>query len=321
MVLMSGWIAADALDQDSPAGSPPPVSARQTRCNGAASNQGSASSDPSRDDAGCDVLERRSPLMVRLFTRHLERGLLRRSFHGVRLLRETFPASLPDGPLIVALNHASWWDPLVCLVLAKLFPGRKHFAPMEAEALQRYGIFRKLGLFGIDSHSAGGIRAFLRTSQEILSCPDAALWITVQGKFTDARERPAGVRPGVAHLASRLERGCILPLALEYPFWNEKNPEALAAFGPPISIEHAVGTSVARWRARVEAALEQTQDVLAKVSQKRDPSAFDSLVDGKVGIGGVYDAWRRLLALARRERFHPGHQSSAVSGIPQGRPC
>ena len=34
---------------------------------------------------------------------------------------------MPDGPLIVVLNHPSWWDPLVGLVLAELIPDRADF--------------------------------------------------------------------------------------------------------------------------------------------------------------------------------------------------
>ena len=34
-------------------------------------------------------------------------------------------------------------------------------------------------------------------------------------------------------LARRLDAGIILPLAIEYPFWSEKTPEALLAFGRP----------------------------------------------------------------------------------------
>ena len=50
----------------------------------------------------------------------------------------------PDGPLIVVLNHPSWWDPLVGLVLTELFPDRAHYFPMDAHALQRYRIFQRL---------------------------------------------------------------------------------------------------------------------------------------------------------------------------------
>ena len=68
-----------------------------------------------------------------------------------------------------------------------------------------------------------------------LERPDAALGITPEGRFSDPRERPVRLEPGLAHLARRLDRGVFLPLALEYPFWQERTPEALACFGAPVS--------------------------------------------------------------------------------------
>ena len=108
---------------------------------------------------------------------------------------------------------------------------------MDADALRRYRIFERLGVFGIEPGTMRGAREFLRTSRSILARPRTALWITPQGRFADARERPPGIQPGVAHLARRLEQAVILPLALEYPFWEERHPEALARFGPAIVVE------------------------------------------------------------------------------------
>ena len=93
---------------------------------------------------------RRSPWLIRLFTRHVKRFYLARDFHAVRLSRSGRPGPVPDGPLIVVLNHPSWWDPLVALVLTELFPDRAHYAPMDADALRRYRIFERLGMFGIE---------------------------------------------------------------------------------------------------------------------------------------------------------------------------
>src|SRR5271168_2379987 len=92
----------------------------------------------SPSDASPPVLERRSPWLVRLFTRHVELFYLARNFHAVRLSRSCRPGPVPDGPLIIVLNHPSWWDPLVGLLLAELFPDRAHYAPMDANALGRY---------------------------------------------------------------------------------------------------------------------------------------------------------------------------------------
>jgi hypothetical protein len=66
------------------------------------------------------------------------------------------------------------------------------------------------------------------------------LWLTAQGEFRDVRERPAGLKNGLGALLARVKKGTVLPLALEYPFWSEKKPEAHLAFGTPIIVkDHA----------------------------------------------------------------------------------
>ena len=58
-----------------------------------------------------------------------------------------------------------------------------------------------------------------------------------KGRFADPRERPLAFKPGLAALAARCPNGCTLvPLAIEYPFWNERLPETLLHFGEPVHI-------------------------------------------------------------------------------------
>jgi 1-acyl-sn-glycerol-3-phosphate acyltransferase len=97
--------------------------------------------------------------------------------------------------LIVVLNHPSWWDPLLGLVLTELFADRDHYWPMDADALRRYWVFQRLGAFGIEPATLRGAREFLRTACAILARPRTALWVTAQGRFADPRERPAVIEP------------------------------------------------------------------------------------------------------------------------------
>src|ERR1700730_8958698 len=97
-----------------------------------------------------------SPLLLRMFGTYAERYLARQ-FHAVRLSRGARPEgpAARGRPLIVYLTHPSWWDPLVCLAIANAtVPDRRHYAPIEAEALARYPFFERLGFFGIESGTA-----------------------------------------------------------------------------------------------------------------------------------------------------------------------
>ncbi len=255
-----------------------------------------------------------SPLLVSMFGRYCER-YLGKHFHAVRLSKtqRPDPAALSGKPLIVYFNHPSWWDPLICLQLAaQLFPDRAHYGPIDAGALTKYRFFEKLGFFGVEPGTARGARRFLTASLEILARPDTALWIAAEGRFTDPRERPVRLRSGIAHLAARVREAVLLPLALEYPFWEERTPEALARFGEEIATGDA-DLAAADWTPILEQGLTRALDTLAAEALARDTSRFEVLLGGKAGVGGIYDGWRRLKARFRGERFRPAHGDEELS--------
>jgi 1-acyl-sn-glycerol-3-phosphate acyltransferase len=237
-----------------------------------------------------------------------------RHFHALRIDREGCLPELPAGPVIIYMNHPSWWDPLVGLILSGQLPaGRLVYAPMEIQGLTQYPFLERLGFFGVEQGTARGGLRFLRQSLAILSHPESVLCIPAQGHFVDPRERPVRLKPGIGHLVVRQQVGTILSLAIEYPFWNDRCPEALARFGRPLDIRSTPVSSPEDWTARLEATLEETQDLLAEKARRRDPAAFVTVVDGTAGVGGVYDRWRRLKARLRGEPFQPEHRAAETN--------
>ncbi len=239
------------------------------------------------------------------------RRMFRGKFDALRLSRSSVPVPEGDLPLIVVLNHPGWWDPMVCVVLSELFGDRAHFAPIESAALEQYKVFTKLGFFGIEPGTRRGAAKFLRIAEAILAQPNHVLWITAQGEFRDVRQRPLGLRPGVGFLTARLAHGAVLPLAIEYVFWQESKPECLVRFGTPLHLSAETELDGRGWTERIEKVLTENMDTLAAEVLQRDPALFSPFVQGKVGIGGIYDSWRWFKALVRGERFDPRHEASS----------
>ena len=249
----------------------------------------------------------RSRAWLQFFVRVLTQRL-RRSFHAIRLARPGAPAVPDDEPLVIYANHPSWWDAaLVPVLLTRLFPSRRSFAPIDAVALQHYGFMRRLGLFGIAQGRYEGASLFLRVGRQLLSQPDTLFYLTPQGRFTDVRERPIRLRPGLAHLLAGVPRVTVLPLALEYPFWNESAPEALVQFGEPIMLGSSVTANIPAVQELLQLRLTQAMDSLAQAAISRAAVRFEVLLDGRAGVGGVYDGWRRLKAWRRGRKFDPAH--------------
>jgi 1-acyl-sn-glycerol-3-phosphate acyltransferase len=230
---------------------------------------------------------------------------LRKSFRAVRLSNAA-RLRKEDAPLVVTLNHASWWDPLACFFVAtSVMPERDHYAPMETGALDRFPFFRRLGIFPLDPGTPRGAAHFLRTAQQIVLDRKNVLWLTPQGRFADARLRPAGFANGIGALLARKRELTLQPLALEYVFWNQRLPELLINIGKPLFVTPSDRHTTQEWTALAEAATLAAQDELKDLALRRDPAHFETLLEGTAGTGGVYGIVQRLRG-KHLSADHPG---------------
>ncbi|UFN49930.1 lysophospholipid acyltransferase family protein [Roseomonas sp. OT10] len=238
------------------------------------------------------------------------RRFFRRHMRALRLPSWGLPRPGPgEGPLVVFANHPSWWDGVAFMLLGRTLDGWRMFTPMEAAALARYRFMRRIGVFGVETRTTRGAAAFLRTARHVLAAPGRSLWINAPGRFQDPRERPVLIAPGLVRLPELAPAARFLPLALDYPFWTERKPEMLAAFGPPIPGAELVALDREARAERLRAALTETMDRLAAEAITHDPARFTVLVQGQEGMGGVYDLWRRLRAALRGRRFDARHEA------------
>ena len=262
---------------------------------------------------------------------------LNKSFHAVAVNRQPLPAVMqaagetigPDDALVIYANHASWWDPLTAIFVAqRLFGDYVMYAPMDAEALRKYPMFGRMGFFGVEQQSRSGAAEFLRIAQEILHQPGASLWVTPEGRFADVRDTSTPLMPGLAHLAwkcstrraeSQPAHGglqdknprsrCVwfIPVAVEYTFWEERQPELLMWFGRPLSDRAMQGEAKSKWDRELSERLRAAQRELASAVVARDVSQFDILLGGRSGSFFIYDWWRKLLGLLRGRRVQVEH--------------
>jgi 1-acyl-sn-glycerol-3-phosphate acyltransferase len=244
-----------------------------------------------------------SGITLRFFVR-IVRSHFRRHFRSV-MVQHANRLAAATGPLIVYTNHSSWWDPMTCILLAQtLLPGRRHYAPMDAEALARSPLLRKLGIFPVEMTTPRGAAQFLRKSQAILR-EGGVLWVTPQGRFADPRQWPLGFKPGLAALVRRMPEAQILPLAIEYTFWDEQLPEALLHIAPPVEMEAGATTEGAT--RQLETELAAAMLALQTASIARDAHAFQTLLRGSRGTGGWYVWGRRLRAIPTGRKVRLNH--------------
>lgn len=246
------------------------------------------------------------------------RGYLRRHFHAIAVERSGMPSAERlcgdlSTPLIVYCNHPSWWDPLMAhFINDQLMKPRQMYAPIDASALQRYQVFEKLGFFGVELSSTRGAADFLRTTAELFARPATALWLTPEGRFADARDHEAELMPGLAHLCQKQAAGLVVPLSLEYVFWEERLPECLFRFGDLVSLSDHPERTKAEWAEDLAGRLRDNQRQLAKLAIARSAEPFENLLRGKQGVGTFYDWLRRGQAWVSGSPFRAAHGEKFV---------
>lgn len=253
-------------------------------------------------------LQAPSRRVIGLFSIYL-RWYLARHFHSVRVANA---GRIPPQahPLILFANHASWWDPLIAMLLGQVvLPEREHYAPMDETALAHYRVLRPMGFFPVDNASARGAAQLLRAGYQVLSRPNSVLWITPESQFNDVRTRPIVFRPGLGALMSRSGRLTCVPIAIEYVYWEERLPEVLVNVGEPLEIADGGMEDARTWTNLLSYAMAATLDELAMLAMERDPVSFETILTGSGGIGGVYGLWKRLTCALTGRPYHHDHHS------------
>lgn len=236
----------------------------------------------------------------RLF-RWYSRRLVRKSFNAVRLARGGARAfadlDTHGGPTMLLLNHQSWWDPILTIVLVDRFtPTRQVYAPMDRAMVEQFAFMRKLGLFGVDLDQTNAFKSMVQYAANLAATStNPSFWITPQGKFADVRA-PLEMRPGAAAIASRLDSQSrppkVLCLAIELLFWEDRKPEVLMLARPCPAPERSTTT---HWQREMSATLHAAMQDLSQHAIKRDPDAFDIVLGaGASGVNPIYDAILRL---------------------------
>jgi 1-acyl-sn-glycerol-3-phosphate acyltransferase len=235
-----------------------------------------------------------STALLRLFTAYSE-SYLGRHFASIYLSGPRPNFHSINGPVVVYLNHASWWDPLVCLLLANRFTvNRDNHAPIDANALSHFRFFRKLGFFGVEKDSRRGVIQFLENSAAILRHSKSVLWVTPQGEFVDPRVRPVSLKGAIGQLPALNPDLQFFPLALDYFFTGVRLPSVAARFGEPIAVSDFPFLDRHEWTPKLAGALEASQDALAEEIISRRISNSAPLLAGRRGTGGIYGFWQSL---------------------------
>ncbi len=254
----------------------------------------------------------KTPWLQFLFGQYTRR-YLQRNFHAVYRYGPAPDCELTENiPLLVILNHSSWWDVLLGLIAAEDFFSREWYGVMDARQLERYRFFAKLGMIGVDRSSLQGAKEFLAYSEALLKNRPRALWLTPQGEMLSNQRRPVRFQPGIGHLAERLGDFYFTSVVFHYEFWNEKRPEAFLSLSPVERVHCGADFSRRDFVRAGERRLERQLDELLRAVEGRDADCFVPLLRGATGISATYDLIRAAGAKLRGQTFRSEHGEIAT---------
>lgn len=241
------------------------------------------------------------------------RWSLRSSFDRVWLQTHGPLPEPADGPLLLYLNHSSWWDGYLMYVIHRVVLRGRFDAHllMEERQLRAYRFFTWSGAFSINRHDPEDVARSQAYAANLLrgGARPRALFIFPQGKIVPQERRPLVTYPGVARIIALAGPLTLCPVALRYEFLGQQWPHAFIRLGPahraanPDDIE---GT-LAEVTARLTAACDALRDDV--VGGGLD--AYTPILRGRRGIDQTFDALLRLLPrrATQGRRRRPGPPS------------
>lgn len=205
--------------------------------------------------------------------------------HGLAEARQRVAA----GPLIFAMNHVSWWDSFIVVLLDEALRAESHCL-MDAQNLARLPFFGWIGAVPLRRANPREALVDLKASVDLLDRPGRVLWIFPQGHQRPSHLRPLGLERGVSILANDAKVD-VVPVSLTYTFREAPQPSIAVNIGRPCSLRRA-GPPEALEQSLV-AGLERNDELLTAGTGE-----YEALVPPRAA-GGVPLAGRFLARFGR----------------------
>lgn len=256
------------------------------------------------------ITHQKNPHITKWFTWIAKRSMAK-SFRRISVTKASPEPKFVEGvPVIGVMNHSSWWDALTATYLAVDVFKRDGYGIFAAEQLRRYGIFRKVGGFGIDRESPAEWKEFLRYCEKLLEGTSRLLWIYPQGEIMSNDVLPLQFKKGFASVAARLTRVQLMKVTVSYDFWLDSKPEIVMDFLPVEMVTPSRSATFAdELSERVSAEMTSRLMTLKEIVKKRDHSQLCTIISAEAGAHPMYDFYRRIQARIKGEKFNASHSA------------
>ncbi|MEX2601456.1 MAG: lysophospholipid acyltransferase family protein [Balneolaceae bacterium] len=176
-----------------------------------------------------------SPLFTALFS-CFSRWLFRFRFQQVWVHQQYQPRS--GTSTLYYLNHSSWWDGLIPLLLNRYLFRQRGRAVMEEKQMKRYRFFKWLGTFSINPADRNHTLRSLRYAAETLKRKNSALYLYPEGKILPFSDNKPDFQRGIAWLCRQCPDMDIVPVGIYIHTMRSGRPELHIWIGEPAGVVH-----------------------------------------------------------------------------------
>lgn len=161
--------------------------------------------------------------------------LCRFRFRRVWIRQETYPK--PGDRTIWFLNHTSWWDGLIPLLLNNYRFHQQARALMEDKQMVEHKFFSRIGAFSVNLDDPRSSVISLRYAVDSMKRDNASLFIYPEGKIVPWSIDKPEFRAGLPWLCKQLPEVGVVPVAITIHTMNSSKPEIHICIGKPCTVK------------------------------------------------------------------------------------
>lgn len=163
------------------------------------------------------------------------RTLFWRRFQNVWVYQNYQPTE--TSKTIYYLNHTSWWDGLIPLLLNRKLFRQNARAMMEDKQMQEHGLFKRIGAFSVNLENPRSAVRSLRYAVESLKRPNSSLFIYPEGKIVPFSTGKPDFKKGLGWIVSQCPGVDLVPVGIYIDYTESDKPELFLKIGNALEFD------------------------------------------------------------------------------------
>jgi chlorobactene lauroyltransferase len=166
------------------------------------------------------------------------RLLFRRRFKNIWIDQQYQPGK--ESGTIYYLNHTSWWDGLIPLLLNQKIFKQKARAMMEDRQMRQHRFFSKIGAFSVNLENPRSAVKSLRYAVESMERPNSCLFIYPEGKIVPFTGDRPSFKKGLGWISNQCPEVDVVPVGICIHTARHDKPELFIRIGEPVKADHSL---------------------------------------------------------------------------------